>query len=269
MKKISPVIIVTTVLALFLIILALFIRFNDSVARSVGLSVESSRNQQNFAVGNTNTEYVSPDSLNSGLNQTDEISKKLLAQFLDLKQSGNLNENTTKSLVESISSQIKIVPPKIYTAVDIKIIPNQTKEDIKNYANSFWTIKTKYKNLFIQRKSPERDPALDFAGSLLTKDILIAANLYTQMGEEVSKLTVPASLVDLHLKLVNNYIASGVSLKQLENSETDPISTIAGLNNFSNYSDYESTTLIIMADYFKASGIIFNKTDPAFGWNSL
>ena len=276
MPRSKPTIIVACGLAIILIVAAVIIRYTNSNHKAS--SSLAYVNNANSASQDTSLEdrasaallASSTDLSVPAINQTDALSRKLFSSFMVLQNSNNLNGQTISDLVTNIASNIDAsVTPK-YQLSDLTLISNATPKDLKDYANKFWAIRQKYVDLYKQNQLGSSTFLADPTDPSFAHGFVNTGNLYIQMAKDLSKLSVPAELANLHLKLLNNYIASGLSLKKLDQINTDPIATISGLSTFSQYSDYEDTILSILAQYFSKNGIIFNNTsDPGYGWNSI
>ena len=270
MKKFPPGIIVACILSVIFIMLSIFIKYGSFRTTNSELSVGSDQVIPDTYVDNVDNSTATPATTdNSNQNQTDLTSKNLFTQYISLQQSGNLNSETSQTLVNDISSQIKITPEKQFALADLNVVQNPTTVDLKNYANKFWVIRNKYKNLYIQNISANEDTSVVSANSGAVQGLFRAGDLYIQMAVELVSIPVPKELANIHLKLINNYEVSGTSLKRLDKIDADPIVTVTGLNTYSKYSDYEDTMLRILANYFSASGIIFSSVDPGIGWKTL
>jgi general stress protein CsbA len=272
MFKTKSKVIAACTLALVLIVASVVIRYTNTQKINNELSYVDNGNTQNQdkALANSIDGTASSTNLEaSAINQTDIVSQKLFASYMVLQNSGNLNADTATSLVNDITSGIDASVTPQYQANDLIIISTSTVSVLKNYANKFWAIRTKYVNLYKQHPLGSADFVADPSNPSFITGFVATGDLYIQMATELSKLPVPAELTDLHLKLLNNYVASGLGLKKLQQLNSDPIATISGLSTFSQYSDYETTILSIMAQYFSKSGIIFSSSDPGIGWNTI
>ena len=229
--------------------------------------------------------YVNPDSGSSSLkdsvpptdtlsenpniNETELMGKELFAQYMTVRQSGNLNNQTSDSIVKDLTSKISDNPTPFYHETDLNIIDKASTDDLKNYANKFWSIRQRYIKIYSDAINKSKDSNSADADTTLIQNFVLAGNLYSDMASELIKLPVPSELANLHLKIANNEQTSGSSLKKLNKLDTDPIVTITGLATYKRYSEYETTMLKIMARYFKESGIIFDNKDPGIGWSTL
>jgi hypothetical protein len=202
-------------------------------------------------------------------NQTDIMSQKLFANLMVLQDSGTLDDQSISDLADNIASEVDASSTPEYQLSDLTIINNASIEQIKDYANQFWTIRQKYVDLYKQNPLGSTNFVADPSDPSFISGFTATGNLYIQMAAELSKLPVPSDLADFHLKLLNNYVASGLGLEKLSQLNSDPVATISGLTTYSEYSDYETTILEIMAKYFSESGIIFSDSDPGAGWNTI
>jgi len=226
------------------------------------------------ALSASQEEWLTPINMapfEAGTNQTDVLSKQVFSNFIVLNQSGKLNDQTVKSLAEQLSSEIIDRTPKakVYTSADLRIISNPTKEDIKNYGNEFFLIRTKYQNAYIRSITALDSPILDATDSGTINTYLLMSEIYQKISEDLLKLAVPTELTSIHLEILNNYSGSAYGLKQLKLLDSDPVATVAGLNLYSKNSDVEELLIEKMARYFKENGIIFFKSDSGYGWNNI
>lgn len=273
MKGISPKIMMASVVAIVLIIFSAFLVHRQSVVVATtqnGVLVPSNENM----VDNTtypNSATTTTQNSTSTPNQTDILSKQVFSNFMTLQESGNLNNQTVQSLTDQLSSQIIDNQPttKIYTYADLKIIPNPTTEDIKNYGNQLFLLRTKYQNAYIRGAISPDSPYIDPSQAGMMRVFSSMGVLYEQITGDLLKMSVPAGLADLHLQLINMYSSSAFGIKQFEQLDTDPISAISGLNLYNQNSGQEDTIIQKIANYFGNNGIIFSSNDPGYGWYSI
>lgn len=204
-------------------------------------------------------------------NLTTILSKQVFSNFMVLNQSGNLNDQTINDLTDQLSSQIieKVPKAKVYTAADLRIIANPTEEDIKKYGNDFFILRNKYQNTYIRDMTSPGSPILDETDTGTIKTFALIRTLYENFVPELLEISVPVGLVELHLKIVNNYNESAFGLKQFEGLNNDPVAAISGLNVFSKNSNLETTILGQISSYFIKNGIIFYENEPGYGWNNV
>lgn len=214
--------------------------------------------------GESNREYImtkkrllNKDSIPEGdLTEDEKMTREFFALIVSLQQSGNLNEESMKNLAESISSEVQIIElPDIYTDKTLKI-DNTTTATLRSYYENFKKIGTKYQDkgigeelLFIGQAIANSDPeALRIA--MLTVDD------YRSFGQDLMNMTVPTSLVVLHLELANGYEKNAISLEQMSGMLDNPTKGMTAFIKYKKYNDSLVTTIDKMALFFKKSGII-------------
>lgn len=204
-------------------------------------------------------------------NLTTILSKQVFSNFMVLNQSGNLNDQTINDLTDQLSSQIieKAPTAKVYTVADLKIIKNPTKNDLKDYGNQFMALRDKYQNRYINKISSPGSPVLDTSNTGIINGYKMIGVLYGQMVEDLLKLAIPASLINLHLQITNNYAQNAFGLKQFGDLNNDPVAAVAGLNVFSKNLDTEDLLLAKIKAYLNENGIIFNTNEPGYNWNYI
>ncbi len=204
-------------------------------------------------------------------NLTTILSKQVFSNFMVLNQSGNLNTQTINDLTDQLSSQIieKVPKAKTYTVADLNIVSNPTKEDIKKYGNDFFILRNNSQNAYIRGITAQDSPLLDTSENGVVGTYVLVGKIYEKMSVDLLKLSVPKELIELHLKIVNNYAETGYGLKQFGQLNTDPVVAIAGLNIYKANSEQEDSLLLQIASYFVRNDIIFNENEPGYGWNIL
>ncbi len=270
MLKSKPQVVIACILAFVLIATSIIIRFVNTQKINGRLAyVDNIANQQNNLANSINETAFSTDLSALVTNQTDLVSQKLFANFAALQSSGNLNPQTITDLADNIASGLDTKATVQYQISDLNLVDNASLKEIKDYANGFWAIRKKYMDLYSQNQIGSANFATDPLSSSFVSGFIATGDLYIKAASELSKLSVPSELANLHLKLLNNYATSGQALKKLAQINNDSMSAISGISTFSQYSDYEDIILSTMAQYFSESGIIFNESDPGFGWNSI
>lgn len=272
MKTLRPKILVACGCALLLIICASIVRANN-YSYKVGNSLSYVSDSNPVPNSDSDTNTASSTNLDIPVvpadNQTDDMSQKLFANLMVLQSSGNLSDQSITDLATSMASQVDASNTIQYQVSDLTIINKATIAQTKDYANKFWAIRQKYVNVYKQNEIGSTNFSADPTDPSFSTGFAAVGDLYIKMAADLSKLPVPSALADLHLKLLNNYVASGLGLKKMNVVNSDPINAVSGLSTFSNYTDYETTILEIMAQYFSQDGIIFTSTDPGIGWNSV
>lgn len=194
--------------------------------------------------------------------KTDEISRALFSEYMELKQSGKLNESSMSNLVNKAVSQVSVGKVSSYSATDIKTIPDTDISGAKNYANALVNIREKYKEEYRANQIIIVGNTVDFDDQASVESIHSTAKLYESITKEMAVLLVPKSLVASHVALLNNYATSAIGLEQFANLKIDPILGLVGIQKHSVASTEESELLAGIARFYTNRGIVFSVDEP-------
>jgi len=215
-------------------------------------SLEEIRKEENKLDQNIYEHYV-PGTI------TDSLSKNLFNNYIKFKQEGTYNVKTQAEIVEAIAQDVNSITKEddVYSKKDITVVAS-TNESLKNYGDNFALIQNKYTNQIAEINIPDE-----------TLYIETLSQSYKNFGKELSKLLVPTSVSDTHIKIINNLNVVGQSLVEISTSETDPVKGLFAIKNYENAATEQQNLYITLAEYFKRNGIIFSNETPSNLWNIL
>ena len=203
--------------------------------------------------------------------ETDILSKKLFAEYINLKQSGNFNEEAVVATVNNLVAE-EIQNKKdtqYYFPKDIKTFPSENKILLKSYGNSFAAIRTKYKNQYIQNPLVKEGGVANLLDPEFIQGLVRTSEVYKNMATELSKIAAPKDLTDTHLEILNNYMASSDGLKELRALSTDPVKGMIGTQRHIEAEEKEKNLLSDVAEYLSDNGIIFSGNEAGNMWNNI
>lgn len=203
------------------------------------------------------------------MTQTDEISRGLFAEYMQLKQNGNLNQESLSALVDKAVAKIEGSTVKTYTAADIRTIPDTDTAGVKNYLNALVTIKEKYKTLYSQNPIITSGNSIDFDNTASTQSIRKTGDLYAAITLELKNLLVPKSLVAAHVNLLNNYSTSASGLTELSKIKTEPLEALAGIQKHINATAAEPVILADIRNFFISRNINFEISEAGSRINNI
>jgi hypothetical protein len=169
--------------------------------------------------------------------QNIELSREFFSVILSLQQSGNLDEASIQAVSDTLGQKITANPiPDIYTR-KMLTVQTTTSTGTETYVKAVGALMNKYKdkglgdelNLIAQGLMKNDSQATTLAGT--------TGKAYRSFGQELIKIPVPYSLIDLHLTLANDYEKVGQSVDGLTKILTDPIVGMKALINYKKYSD--------------------------------
>lgn len=208
-----------------------------------------------------NIEFTESDS------ETDKLSKELFAEYITLKQSNAVSPVTMESVVTRLIDKYDTLENiRKYTLADIKLLPNENQELVREFANSVAAVKVKYTNLYTQNQISAADTANP--ETELVPKLRNASLLYEAMAGELLLIPAPQSLTTIYLELINSYLESAAGLHEFSLLAENPLVSAYGIQKHIIASDEEYLLLQAMAGYFQRNGIIFAANEIGAFWNS-
>lgn len=180
---------------------------------------------------------ISEGSEDKQITQNAMLSRQVLATILALQQEGGISEESIASIADSIGGEIKTTPiPDIYTKEMLTITSDSPTTNAK-YLSDWKKINDKYSNSDIGQELiiiAQGIVANDKQAMYSTQGI---ADTYRSFGKDLSEITVPSSLVEIHLNLINNYEKNGKAIEEMQELVDEPIIGMRGLLNYKKYND--------------------------------
>jgi hypothetical protein len=178
------------------------------------------------------------------------LSREFFAAIISLQQTGDLNEDSMKSVSESLGKNI--VPTPIddrYINSMLKIV-NSSSAANNTYSEALKQLIKKYSDAnigseltFIIQGISNKDPQALYAAKTV-------GDSYISFSEDLMKMSVPRSLINEHLNMANNYEKVGQTILDLSKTLSDPIVGMKALLNYKKYSD------LLASDLEKLSAIL-------------
>lgn len=209
----------------------------------------------------TSANQKTKDASNDPKTKTEEISRNLFSEYMQLKQSGKLNQDTMTNLVNKAVSQVDTGGLNIYSPSDIKTIPDTDVIGAKNYANGLVTIREKYRDLYKQNQIIIVGKTINFDDPASIESIDSTSKLYEATAKEMARLIVPKSLVASHVALLNDYVTSAEGLGELARLKTDPILALAGIQRHVDSAKQEPEIFSGISQFFLSRGLFFGPNE--------
>ncbi|MFA7193671.1 MAG: hypothetical protein WC087_02025 [Candidatus Paceibacterota bacterium] len=184
----------------------------------------------------------------------------LLGNYEDLKNRSlntpeNLDKLTTKLAEETVAATT--IPNK-YSIYQLSTFPDYRKDDAKQYGNQFAKIITKYTN---KLRTVDAEDDMEF--------IIKYSNVFGEEAEELSKISIPRSISDDHLKYINNLYKINILLVKIAQTDEDPILLSLFLNQYNQIREIQPEILSNISYYFKLNDIIFSEDESGILWGNF
>lgn len=217
------------------------------------------------------SESVPPSLLSASstanLNPTEKLARETFSEYISLKQSNAVTSLNINSATDNITSNNLYALEDAYNISQVNVIPDSDLAGAKIYGNAFARIRTKYVNQYLENPIGSEL----FSESSVTSDnfqqrLNKISNIYSSLARELSQLKVPASLIEIHLKLINNYAKSANAFKIISNLSEDPLSAMFAVSEHTNAEAEESSLLSSIRQFLSSGGIIFDSNEPGIFW---
>ena len=218
----------------------------------------------------SNKDGVEGESYTTGT-ETDILSKKLFAEYMNLKKSGNFNEESVTATVNNLVAE-EIQNKKViqyYFPKDVKTFSSDNKTLLKSYGNSFAAIRTKYQKQYLDNPLVKEGETANLIDPEFLKGLLRVSEVYRNMAVELSKITAPKNFTDTHLEILNNYMASSDGLKEMGALSTDPVMGMIGTQRHMEAATKENDLLKAVANNLFEAGVIFSENESGYMWNNI
>ena len=81
---------------------------------------------------------------------------------------------------------------------------------------------------------------------------------------EFTAVRVPSSAANIHLALINTYIATEQSIEQMNTVFTDPLVGMLGINSYTTHTESLDKIFSDMRSYFPSRGVSFEKKEAGY-----
>jgi len=168
------------------------------------------------------------------LNKTDQLSRELFSTIAALSQAGTVDDGTVDTLSDSLIERIQnSTPKKVFVASDLKIIKDNSANAVRDYNNALNKIFTKepikytvfdvLDKFIIDSENVDTDALLELHPLIKQSNAIV---------DGIVKMSVPESLVTLHLELVNSIQSLAENMSSIALYESDIVIALNGLTQY-------------------------------------
>lgn len=197
---------------------------------------------------------------NKELTETERFAREFFSSFSALQTSG-ANSETINNFSTALGQKIADPNiPNLYSESDINIV----SEDSINTWNSYYErLKSSFEEY---RDSYNLGGELEIVSGNLVEysssnttggmeELFNIGSAYKEFAEKTSLISVPPSLAEIHLLIINSAHNTGVSVINMTEVINDPIVGISGITEYQRYSEQLIESVSTLEDYI-TSGYI-------------
>lgn len=186
------------------------------------------------------------------LTGTDLIGRQLILDYVALARDGQASQENLSALAERYVDSLPTLishQPIYYT--DLKLVPNNAT-NYQIYADALKKIYEDYSSE-IYRNYSEKALSTDGEGVEMYQEM---SQIYKTQADKLLALSVPGSLGQPQLDLINLYLENSSALSSISDINKDPASSFAGLIKMSKNLEKESQILSEIESLLNKNGII-------------
>lgn len=203
-------------------------------------------------------------------NLTETIGRTLFINLANAKSQGLGGDIPTQdALIANATAQInQDRGTPTYASSDLTSTPSSAGS-LHTYGNAVMAILLKHP------KASVRDTLIAIGYATDTNDQKKLADLgdigkeYGAMAEDLAKVSVPMTLVPLHLQIVNDFTRVADTYTDMQQVLSDPLRGLSALQLYQSLINETGRVFTTIATGFSKNGILFNTDEPGNAWNLL
>lgn len=188
---------------------------------------------------------------------TDKLSKNLFGIFLEAKRDGSgvIKEEDAEKIAQSAAATMSNIGLGVnkYGKEGIVVFEAGDTEMALEYGQKLG--RAYIDTLFVIEKSQG--------------DLNKIAKAYETLAKDLSILNVPDSLINNHVRILNNLDQSSEAFQIIANSESDPVKAAMALKTYQSLANEQPILFTTVATYLRRSGIIFDDPQVNSLWEKI
>ena len=228
---------------------------------------------RNPTVAGPDDAYVEPtveqESQTTGaeeLSRTALLAREYFATIVNLKQSGNFSAETastlSESLVQSFTATNNVGAEQ--SKSDLRLTEDNSVGSLRAYGNTMGAIVKKYADLGLPNELAVMAEALETQDQNEIKKLDRSIEVHKALINEFQTVLVPSGAADIHLALINTYIATERSVEQMRVVFTDPLVGMVGINTYTTHTETLGKVFGDLRSYFPSHNISFETKESGY-----
>lgn len=160
---------------------------------------------------------------------TDKISQSLISNYLSLKQSGNLNQESAQKIVDQTINLIAALGDEVVLETNLNTIPDNGNQSIVNYGEQLGNILKKNKPNSIKNETEIIRQAVSLEDLEKIKELNSIIDIYKKIANDLLKIPVPKNFIKAHLDMANGAKAMAIALEEMKSVFNDPFKGLGAI----------------------------------------
>ncbi len=190
---------------------------------------------------------------------TDTISQTLMSNYLALKQSGTLDQESAQKLIDQTLDYIDKTGGQVALVSELVVISDNGKETMTNYGENLG-------NILKNNKPKETKNEIEIAANAITSkdqskmeelDSIIA--VYQKIANELAGMPVPRTFTKAHLDMVNGMNGIVLALKEMKGILNDPFKGLRAMQLYQESGNMFAQSREATILFIKQNNIIYKQ----------
>jgi len=203
---------------------------------------------------------------NRPLTETEIFARQFITGYLNLKQSGELNEETKKQLTNNLFENLQKSQDydyKTYKISDIKISQDNSPEMVRQYGNDMGRILENFNNIK-ENEFEILTKAIEENNSEKLTELQLYIEDYQRTADDLLKTRCPSNYSQMHIDLVNSFMATEYSVSEMQKFFIDPLKAFHVIGLYFEQGRKMKEIFSNLGVEFKKMGISFEQNEPGF-----
>lgn len=203
----------------------------------------------------------------STTNLTDKVSQSLMANYLSLRESGNLNNTSADMLINQALefTEASSVSTSKYSTANILVSPDNSQAAISAYGSELGRIFKINKSAQNRNEMRLFYEIIQSGNKSRISELKDIASTYKQTAEAIRSIRVPSDYISLHLDMLNNLNEIGNSVDEMAVIFDDPMRSIRGVGGYqSSFISFAGVIDKIRLKILKESKVVYKQGESGY-----
>ncbi len=237
------------------------INYASNLVAGDKISIPENPNWQNELgeAGIADASLSQADSALENKTLTGTVAVSLISNYLALKQSGNLDQETAQSLVDQTANYIEASASQTITVSNLNVIPDNGLQTRIDYGDRLGMILKSNKPKEIKNEFTIWQEATTGNNSQKLEELQSVINIYKNMANEIKVMPVPQIFAKAHIDMVNGATGLATGLEEMKNVFEDPVRGLQGLQLYQNGGALFIQAIQASSEFIKRSNITYKQ----------
>lgn len=190
---------------------------------------------------------------------TDIVSTSIASNYLALKQSGALDQESAQKLIDQTIDFINQNGEKIVATSELNVISDNGLQTITEYGENLGTILRKNRPAIVKNEVEIITKALETNDQSKIEELQEIIIVYNNITNDLLKMKVPKTFVKAHLDMINGSKGITLALKKIQGVFGDPIQGLPTLQIYSEGANTLTKSLQATSNFIVENKVVYKQ----------